>query len=111
VATALHQYGPMRFIAGCVLVALMSTSAFADEHPSSKYRLRYGGIALMIVGTAATIAGGVLLANDISAWGAALGENPNDAHSVPHADEAACALLPIGQASAIAGIATFSVSF
>ena len=110
-ATALHHHGPMRFIAGCVLVALMSSSAFADEHRSSKHRLRYAGVALMIVGTAATIAGGVLLANDISAWGAGLGERPNDAHSVPHAYEAAYALLPIGQASAIAGIATFSISF
>ena len=101
----------MRFIAGCLLVALMSSAAFADEQRSSQHRLRYAGIALMLVGTAATFAGLILLGNDISAWGAGLGERPNDAHSVPHAYEGACALLPIGQASAIAGIATFSVGF
>jgi hypothetical protein len=81
------------------------------DHAPSKQRLRYAGVALMLVGTAATIAGGVLLANDISAWGAGLGERPDDAHPWPHAYEAACALLPIGQASAIAGIVAFSVSF
>jgi len=42
----------MRFIAGCVLVALMSSSAFADEHRSSKHRLRYAGVALFVLAIA-----------------------------------------------------------
>jgi hypothetical protein len=90
-----------RLCADCPDVIL----AFGNEHESSKRRLRYAGIALMIVGTAATIAARVLLANDIGARGAGLSERPNDAHSLPHTYEAARALLPIGQASAIAGIA------
>lgn len=101
----------MRFIAGCVMVALTSSLAFAGEPGSSKRGLREAGIALMLLGTAATIGGGVLLGNDISAWGAGLGERPSEAHAWPHAYEAGCALLPVGQASVITGIVTLSVGF